>query len=323
MDSVLANIENGSKWLWLLERLDAAADDRQIFGLVPGRTQVVASLASVDAFINLYRTALVGKTYICAGVSGSGKTTAAHYLLHGDYSLRPRRGMMIRSDSYPNFEQDFARYLDADGAAPLLYLILARALTPKDRREQAVPPRGVGPAIDLAKSIISSAIKSCGAMSFETDLVHMNHGRTTHIKNRLNCTALPILIIDGLVKSETNKNFVNKLYNAAYPAGIMVLILVKDPDWGAELIGVNGGVHILPVDGVISNPRLSVDLPFTDVPQWTMMRWSAEDLRKFADLVGIRDIQIRDGMTPQQLLDLHDDGARVRDGDDGILFGVD
>ena len=221
---------------------------------VPERTQVVASRASVDAFIDLYRTALVGKTYICVGLSGSGKTTAAHYLLHGDYSLRPRRGLMIRADSFPNFEEDFARYLNAEAAASLLYLILTRALTPKYRREHLVPPRGIGPAIDLAKSTFGSAMKSCGVLSFETDLVHMNYGRVTHVKNRPNCSDLSVLVIDGLVKSEANRNFVNKLYNAAYPAGIMVLILVKDPNWGTELIGVNGGVHILPVDGVISNP---------------------------------------------------------------------
>ena len=104
----------------------------------------------------------------------------------------------------------------------------------------------------------------------------------------------------------------------------MVLILVKEPDWGTELVRLNGGVHILPVDGGISNPRQSVDLPFTDVPLWTMMKWSVEDLNNFANLVGIPTTHIRDKMTPQQLLDLWDDAARQeQDGADDIRFGVD
>ena len=229
---------------------------------------------------------------------------------------------MIRAHAYPNLEEDFAQFLDAQGAAPLLHLILVRALTPRDGREPTVLPRGFGSAMDLVTSKFRSAIKSCGVVSFETDMVHMNHGRATRIKNRPNCTALPVLIIDGLVKSDANKNFVNKLYNEAFSAAIMVLILVKEPDWATEIIGINGGVHILPVDGVISNPRISVGLSFTDAPLWTMMRWKVEDLRNFANLVGIRGVQIREDMTPQQLLDLQNDAIREQDGDGSILYGV-
>lgn len=267
MDYALAKIENGSKWTWLLERLDRAADDRQIFGDIPDRTRVVGSKVSIDALITLYRRALIGKTYICVGISGSGKTTAAHYLLHGDFSLRPKRGILIRADSYPNFEEDFARYLNADEAAPLLYLLLTRSLVPKDQREQTVKPHGLGAALNLLKSTVMSSINKCGSMSFETDLVQMCDGKPMRGKTRPNCTDLPILILDGLVKSQANKNFVNKLYNQAYKARIMVLIMVKDPSWGTELITMNGGTHILPVDGVISNPRLSSGQPYTETPQ--------------------------------------------------------
>lgn len=321
MDYALSKTENGSKWMWLLERLDRAADDRQIFGHIPARNQVVGSRASIDAFIELYRTALIGKTYICAGISGAGKTTAAHYLLHGDFTLRPQRGILIRADSFPNFEEDFARYLNADEAAPLLYLLLSRALTPKYQREQAVLPRGLGPTFDLLKSTVRSSIRACGAMSFETNPVQLSHGKPMKGKSRFNCTNLPILIIDGLVKSEANKNFVNKLYNEAYQAKIMVLILVKDPSWGAELISMNGGTHILPVDGVISNPRISLGKPFTDIPQWNMMKWTEEDLLNFANLVGIPAVHVVEGMTPQQLLDLQD-GDDLKEGDDDeVVYG--
>lgn len=158
-------------------------------------------------------------------------------------------------------------------------------------------------------------------MSFETNPVQLSHGKPMKGKSRFNCTSLPILIIDGLVKSEANKNFVNKLYNEAYQAKIMVLILVKDPSWGAELISMNGGTHILPVDGVVSNPRISLGKPFTDIPQWNMMKWTEEDLLNFANLVGIPAVHVVEGMTPQQLLDLQD-GDDLKEGDDDeVVYG--
>jgi energy-coupling factor transporter ATP-binding protein EcfA2 len=50
---------------------------------------------NVKAFIHSQFTAFPGQTTVCYGASGSGKTTAAVYLLRGDYPHRPKRAIMI------------------------------------------------------------------------------------------------------------------------------------------------------------------------------------------------------------------------------------
>ena len=54
MDYALQRLENGSRWLWLLKRLDEAAASSEIFGQVPETSTVVASKASIEAFWKLY-----------------------------------------------------------------------------------------------------------------------------------------------------------------------------------------------------------------------------------------------------------------------------
>ena len=107
---------------------------RKVFGPLPGRTNVVASESTIVPLVEHYVTALPGKTYICCGDSGSGKTTAAMYLLHGDYNLRPRRGILIRAADSPDIATTFARSVHAPDAAPDIHALLVRALVPKELR---------------------------------------------------------------------------------------------------------------------------------------------------------------------------------------------
>ena len=97
-----------------------------------------------------------------------------------------------------------------------------------------------------------------------------------------------------------NKSFVGRLYEQAHDENVSVLIMVKDEIWADELIKLNGGVKILPVDQVIDNPRKQrVDIPFTAKPQWKKLVWDLEDITACASLEGITDVKLAEGMTPE------------------------
>jgi hypothetical protein len=305
MDYLLAQLENGSRWMWLLEELDEAASSRKVYGGVPDRTKIVASKSTIVPVVQHYMSALEGKTYICCGNSGSGKTTAAMYLLHGDYDFRPQRGILVRAADQEDFATEFAKLLGAPDAAPIIHNLLVRALKPKEMR-RTVHVSSMWALIDSFRSKLWR--KKCFAMAFETELIQIAVGGLTGPpRTRENCTDLPLLIIDGLTKSEKNKSFVGRLYEQVTDENVSALIMVKDENWADELIKLNGGVKILPVDQVIDNPRgQRVDIAFTTKPQWKKLLWDLEGITAFASLEGITDVEmLADGMTPQQVLDLH------------------
>jgi hypothetical protein len=89
---------------------------------------------------------------------------------------------------------------------------------------------------------------------------------------------------------------------------ISVLIFTKDEQWATAIMkDINGEVKILPVDGVINNPRGDSVDSFVQDPQWTGMTWRLPDLRFFAETLGPPDIsaELRDGMTPDSVVDFH------------------
>jgi hypothetical protein len=142
MDYALQRLENGGRWLWLLNRLDEAAASKEFFGDLPDAPTVVASKASIETFWNQYVTALAGKTYICCGVSGAGKTTAALYLLHGNYDIRqrPERAIMIRQSDSINVPLSFCQHhFGTPDAAPVLHTLLIEALKPPCHRQIVAP----------------------------------------------------------------------------------------------------------------------------------------------------------------------------------------
>ena len=135
MDYTLSKMDCGSRWLWLLDELDSAADSRKVYGQVPARTEYVDSQSTIRALVQHYETALEGTMYICQGLSGSGKTASALYLMHGDFNTGPRRAIMIRANNSTDLATSYSRSLGVENAAPIIHELLVRALVPKDERE--------------------------------------------------------------------------------------------------------------------------------------------------------------------------------------------
>ena len=308
MDYLLSRLESGTRWLWLLEQLDEAASLRRVFGLVPARTQVVASQSCNIALINHYLTALPGKTYICCGKSGVGKTMAAMYLFHGDYKLRPHRGIMIRAGDSKDIARTFAESVYAPESSPEIHALLVAALMTKEQRSMFSSKNSHKKSWHLLANI-QSALRGmkCFSQPFEVELLKMGGKRPLHCPRiRQRCQELPLLIIDGLSSSQANSDFVGRLYEEVKDRNVSALILVKEEDWANALIRLNGGIQILPVDQVISNPRgENLEEPFVEVPKWNHMVWRLGDIEEFAALENITDVHLHEGMTPQDVLDLH------------------
>jgi hypothetical protein len=114
------------------------------------------------------------------------------------------------------------------------------------------------------------------------------------------------LIIDDFPESKANRGFVSSLYTRAHAMKISVLILTKDEQWATIMKDINGGVKILPVDGLVNNPRRDSVEPFVEDPQWAGMTWRLPNLQVFAETLGPPDIsaELRDGMTPEAVVDL-------------------
>lgn len=77
MDYLASSAVNLGQWFWLVDRLSELAAKRESLYVAPDREILVAS-GSVTDILNQYIQAQEGKTYICFGKLGSGKTTAAY-----------------------------------------------------------------------------------------------------------------------------------------------------------------------------------------------------------------------------------------------------
>jgi hypothetical protein len=233
---------------------------------------------------------------------------AALHLIHGEYDDRPKRAIMINAGGDPNFVESFASQQNAPDAAPFLEMILCAALVNAQKKSS----RGIAARTwnffsnarrrllnnsCSAPTVAPVAISLQGAESLESGI-----GRPTAIR-----TDLPLLIIDDYPESEANKTFLSRLYTQAAATNITVLVLTKDSEWANKLIKKNGGVKILPMDEIIRNPRGDRVTPFVEVPEWTGMSWTLEDLRKFAATLGDPDISadLVEGMTPTKAKCLH------------------
>lgn len=132
---------------------------------------------------------------------------------------------------------------------------------------------------------------------------------------RRNCRDLPILIVDDLSKSDANFGFVSSLYNEASRLGVAVLVMTRDKAWANERMieEVNGGVKVVPMMPIITNPKERGDCSrfISEVPNWNEMEWGLQDLTNFATLENTTDVTIEDGMTPDQVLLLHHEPAFV------------
>jgi hypothetical protein len=118
-----------------VDTLSKSAKKRALLNVAIDRTTLVAS-DTLLSFVTHYAQAIPGKTYICYGVSGCGKTVAAVHLLHGSADTtntnNPKLAIMVNaggSDDFPtDFSTDFSRQQNAPNAAPLLVNILCASL---------------------------------------------------------------------------------------------------------------------------------------------------------------------------------------------------
>jgi hypothetical protein len=233
---------------------------------------------------------------------------AAVHLLHGEYTDCPKRAIMVNAGGSKDFPTDFSRQQNAPNAACHLVNILCASLIFQEKKDAS---KAVGTKIMEIFSRFRRLAEGCVAPVDEEPRIHLhdtsqliqvNRGRAFATR-----TDLPILIIDDLRDSEANRDFVSSLYTRAHSTKISVLILTKDERWATKMKDINGGVKIVPVDGVIHNPRGDSVEPFVEDPQWTGMTWRLLNLQVFAETLGPPDIsaELRDGMTPDAVVDLH------------------
>ena len=310
MDYLASSSVNAVKWYWLVDKLSESAKKRALLNVEIDRTTLVAS-DTINIFVKHYAQAIPGKTYICYGVSGCGKTVAAVHLLHGeDVSFDcPKRALMVNAGGSEDFPTKFASQRNAPNAASLLVEILCASLVFQEKKSVS---RAAGTKIWEMYSHLRRLAEGCVTpATAEEPSVHLYNtaqlAQVTRGRPIATRADLPILIIDDLPESAANKEFVSGLYTRAYALKISVLILTKDKQWATNMKDINGGVKILPVDGVIDNPRGDSVKAFVEDPQWTGMTWRLPDLQVFAETLGPPDIsrELEDGMTPEAVVDLH------------------
>jgi hypothetical protein len=114
-----------------VDKLSESAKKRALLNVAIDRTTLVAS-DTLHSFVTHYAQAIPGKTYICYGVSGCGKTVAAVHLLHGSADTtntnNPKRAIMVNAGGSDDFPTVFSRQQNAPNAAPLLVNILCASL---------------------------------------------------------------------------------------------------------------------------------------------------------------------------------------------------
>lgn len=307
MDYLASSSVQAAQWYWLVDKLSESAKKRALLKVAIDRTTLVAS-DTVNNLVKHYAQAIPGTTYICYGVSGCGKTMAAVHLLHGEDTDCPKRAIMVNAGGSEDFATNFACQQNAPNAAPHLVDILCASLIFQEKKDAS---KAVGKKIWEICSRFRRLAEGCVVPVDEEPSIHLhdtsqliqvNRGRTLATR-----TDLPILIIDDLPRSKANRGFVSSLYTRAFALKISVLILTKDEQWATFIKDINGGVKILPVDGVIKNPLGDSVEPFVEDPQWTGMTWRLPNLQVFAETLGPPDIsaELRDGMTPNAVVDLH------------------
>lgn len=291
MDWFMQNVEDAARWVSLYQRLEAAARARKKFGGVLPRKEIVFS-KSVRAFLRDRLTVLAGQTTVCYGVSGCGKTTAAEYLLRGNYANRPHRAIMIEAEGATNIAAKFSRKLAAPAAEDHIVNILCAAVrTPAEVNRYSNSLWGVAARwIQRANCLPPSVDEHDDVLVAEPAWTGNNPKKIA-----------PLIIIDDLARSEKNREFVAELYTEAHAAQVNVLILTKDKDWANDIIAINGGVKILPMEEVINNPRKRPDERFTEIPEWTGMYWDEADIKALVKMYQVGDIDFHGSMTPYQV----------------------
>jgi hypothetical protein len=294
-------------------------DSSMIFGVGPDRTEIVLS-NNVKAFIHNQCNTFPGQTTVCYGVSGCGKTISAMYLLRGDYPYRPERAIMIAAAG----SSDIATFLSNQllsssahqpaavaAAATRIHSILVAAVK--------MPTETTDTESSTAKNKLTDIIfkwlerlRNCWWSQPSIDIIPQIIMARPPLTSIDRYSAIdpsyrmpPLIVVDDLPRSDLNCEFVGRLYTAAYTAKVHVLILTNDRGWANTMINMNGGVKILPMEEVVTNPRKRLDVPFTEDPLWTGMYWDEDDIQALLELDQLGNIERLAKMTPLQVLQQH------------------
>jgi hypothetical protein len=218
MDYLASSSVGAPQWYWLVDKLSESAKKRALLDVAIDRTTLVAS-DTLNIFVNHYAQAIPGKTYICYGVSGCGKTAAAVHLLHGEDINCPKRAIMVNADGSEDFPTDFSLQQNAPNAAPFLVNILCTSLVFQEKKDAS---KVAGTKIWEMFSHFRRLAEGCVAPVAEEPIIHLHDTgqliQVTRGRDIATRADLPILIIDHLPESEAKRNFVSSLYTLEHMA---------------------------------------------------------------------------------------------------------
>jgi len=119
----------------LVDKLSEAANRRALIDVEIDRTTLVAS-DIINIVVKHYAQVIPGKTYVCYGQSGCGKTMTAVHLLHNTEDKDcPKRAIMVNAWGSQDFPVDFSRKQNAPSAAPHLVDILCTSLIFQEKKD--------------------------------------------------------------------------------------------------------------------------------------------------------------------------------------------
>jgi hypothetical protein len=70
-----------------------------------------------------------GTTWVVCAPNDQGKSVAAHFLIHGNHTLMPKRSLKIDATNMKDFSKDFAKVLNCAAAQSRLSVLLSEALS--------------------------------------------------------------------------------------------------------------------------------------------------------------------------------------------------
>lgn len=229
----------------------------------------------IQAMIRAYKLASRGRVIVMCSPADSGKTRAAEFLLHGAYSYRPTRSLMISAAGMSNFEREFSEKLGVSSVASLGEFILG-ALSTK-----------------ASPSAASELAKKAGDLvdKFALCFIAEKHpfDQPIEIRGQQDAAAIsgagfhsmPVLVIDNFNEdTEENEVFVKKLLNEASQYGVVVFILTAKTTWATKLVSLNGGSKIKPLYGNVDNAEYQMSRAFAGTPRWNELPWPVETLRQ-------------------------------------------
>eukprot|EP00978_Attheya_sp_CCMP212_P007522 scaffold17426_cov58-Attheya_sp.AAC.2 len=205
--------------------------------------------------------------------SGSGKTVAAEFLMFGDHIWRPERAILIQCTGMTDFAG--AQFTESFGtqqeAVQTMATLLVEALLPAKDKVTVV--------LDLMQNILNFMQKLKDMHCVNPSYLKTWAAEDEWIKRWLARRSLieqKIMSIYHFSK-DANITFVDKLYSAAHDKGVKVFIFMKNNEWAANMIKINRGEKIVPLEENVDNSWDGIET-FVEAPKWNCLNWTNESL---------------------------------------------